>query len=80
MPCDPKNSLIAIFDGLLGSVEPTGGTKTMIFILITKFESFIQQQTADALANLLQGHHRYAFFWFKSSSVKNHNVNKFNAT
>ena len=29
--------MIAIFDGLLDSVEPAGGAEAMVFILITNF-------------------------------------------
>jgi hypothetical protein len=34
----------------------------VVFILITNFQTFIQQHAADALADLCECHRRYAFF------------------
>jgi hypothetical protein len=48
-----KLAIPAIFDSLLGSVEPTSGSEAMVFVLITNFQSFIQQHAADALTDLL---------------------------
>ena len=45
-----KLAIIVTFDGVFSSVEPTGGAEAMAFVLITNFQTFIQQQVTDVLA------------------------------
>ena len=35
--------IFAIFDGLLGSVEPTSASETIVFDLITHMDSVLQE-------------------------------------